>query len=352
MAVTEFGTNAAQTRKVWAKLTMREAIYKTWMKKFMGESEDSVIQVVPDLEEGAGDEVKYDLLVQMSGYGVGGDNPIKGFEEALTYYQDSVKIDQRRLAHAFRRMSQQRTVHDLRKDGRRNLSERWATILDELLFGQLAGSFDASTSAPADFQAHGGNALVSPTSDTDHYKNDQANTLTTNMLEGLVEKAKTIEPLVRPCKIDGMDVYVYVAHPYSITDLRTNTSSNQWIEVTKFANMGSVKNNPFFTGAVGMWANVVIYDSTRIPILNPGASQYARNLLLGAQAGVVAFGNAYAKFERESMGDDNMMSWWEEVDDYGNARGVATGAIFGVKPCIFNSKRFGCIVHETKAVAH
>ena len=76
------------------------------------------------------------------------------------------------------------------------------------------------------------------------------------------------------------------------------------------------------------------------------------NLFLGAQAGVIAFGNAYGKLGNPAMGKGSHFSWFEDVDDYGNERGIAAGAIFGVKKCRFNSADFGVIRYDTTDQAH
>jgi len=66
MALTEFGTNDAQTVKIWSTLTMREALKNVLFKKFLGTSKRSIIQRLTELEKSAGDNVKYDLLMQMN----------------------------------------------------------------------------------------------------------------------------------------------------------------------------------------------------------------------------------------------------------------------------------------------
>jgi len=105
---------------------MRDALKQTLFSKFLGKDKKAILQRITDLERQAGDNIKYDLLMQMGNDGVVGDNRMRGNEEALTYYQDDVSIDQLRNAHAFRRMSQQRTVHDLRVDAKANLSDWYA----------------------------------------------------------------------------------------------------------------------------------------------------------------------------------------------------------------------------------
>jgi len=348
MAVTEFGTNDVQTVKLWSKMLMREALQKCYFKRFSGKGENSIIQQISDLEKEAGDTVKYDLLLQMTGYGTSGDNPLEGFEEMMTYQQDSVLVDQRRIGHAFRRMSQQRTVHDLRVDAKSNLSDRWAAMFDELMIAQLSG---AAGGLPADFAAHAGNTLVAPSG---NYLQSAwtAETFTTNHLEKLVERAKRISPLIRPAIVDGEEYYCALVHTNCITDLRVNTSNNQWLEITKNVYSSKGDANPIFKGSVGVWNGVVIHATPRIQITTPGASQTARCLFLGAQAGVVAFANPYARFDRGGMGGDLAMRWFERERDYGNERGVGTGACFGMKPTNYGSSRFGMIAFDIKAADH
>ena len=155
MAVTAFGTNDAQTVKLWSSITLREALKATMMNKLMGTEKRSIIQELTDLTSSAGDQIKFDLLMQMTGAGVEGDNRMRDNEEALVYYQDSVKIDQLRNAHAFRRMSQQRTLHDMRMDAKSNLADWFAGKMDSYCFRSLCGdttfSFAGNTATVPDF---------------------------------------------------------------------------------------------------------------------------------------------------------------------------------------------------------
>ena len=65
MAITAFGSNDAQTIKLWSSLTMRDALKATLFNKFLGTGKGAVIQRLVELEKTAGDTIKYDLLMQM-----------------------------------------------------------------------------------------------------------------------------------------------------------------------------------------------------------------------------------------------------------------------------------------------
>lgn len=100
---------------------------------------------------------------------------------------------------------------------------------------------------------------------------------------------------------------------------------------------------------LGVYNGCILYESTRLiaPIANA-----KRNLFLGAQAGVFAVGNAYDSIEQGRVGKDNIMSWYEETDDYNNEKGIAVGCIFGINKSVFNSKDFATIAIDSYAVAH
>ena len=352
MARTEFGSASSQTVKLWSKKTwyqaQRGALY---FNKFLGESEDSILFMRPDLEKNAGESIVYDLLVEMTGDGVTGDNTLEGNEEALVYYQDSIKIDQLRHAHTFGKMSQQRTVHDLRKDGQWALSRWWSNKLEEYLFRALCGDTTLAhagntvTVADADHQVYSGNATSEATLDA----NDRF------LLEDIdyaKEKATTNTVPMRPVRIDGDDYFVVVLHPYSVVDLKlslgTGSSSVKWHEIQQYANVRGLKN-PIFDGSIGVYNKCILYESHRI---HTPSSNVRRNLMLGAQAGVFAIGNAYDKMKQKQYGDNNYISWVEQEKDYENMRGLAAGCVFGIQKAKYNSDDFGVMTISSYAAAH
>ena len=65
MSITAFGTNDAQTVKLWSALCMRDMLKSTFVYKFLGTGNSAILQRLSDLEKTAGDTIKYDLLMQM-----------------------------------------------------------------------------------------------------------------------------------------------------------------------------------------------------------------------------------------------------------------------------------------------
>ena len=360
MAMTEFATGSSQTVNLWSKLTMRDIMKKAYFSKFLGTSTSSILQKITDLEKNAGDTVKFDLLMQMSDAPTTGDNEMSDNEEALVYYQDDVIIDQFRFAHKFARMSQQRTLHNLRTDARMNLSDRAATYLDDQMFRMLAG----------DTTAGWGNVAVGTAPDTNHYivcgdvthtgviGTDETTALTGSNdqielsdLDFAKEKAQTRDPHIRPVLIDGGEYYVVVLHPFSAVDVRLDVGSSAyttWENVQRYANVRGLKN-PLFTNSLGVYNGMILFESNRI--YSPQTS-IRRNLLLGAQAGVFAIGNAYDSIGQRASGKNNMLSWNEETKDYGNRKGVSIGMIGGITKCTFNSADFGVMVMSAYSVLH
>ena len=98
---------------------------------------------------------------------------------------------------------------------------------------------------------------------------------------------------------------------------------------------------------------MLLLSSTRLPAFDGAAvNTVRRNLFLGAQAGCFALGSAYDGIEKERMGKDNLMSWYEQTDDYGNEKGISCGSIFGIKSTLFNSKDYGKMVITSYAASH
>ena len=182
MAKTIIGLNDAKAVKRYSAFLAVDVGRKSYFnKKFMGVGVEAQtpIQMLPHLENDAGENITYDLVMQLRMQPVEGDNTLEGQEEDLKFYTDSVYIDQARGGvNTGGRMTRKRTIHDLRKIARARQGEWWARIFDELLFLYLSGGFRTSSSGAASFAntdytyatgyaGFANNSFYAP--DTEHY---------------------------------------------------------------------------------------------------------------------------------------------------------------------------------------
>lgn len=348
MAATDFPLNHPLAVKRWSKGLFKEALKKTWFMQFMGEGSNNIVQIKTELGKGPGDKVTFGLRQQLVGAGISGDSTLEGNEEGLEIYSDSIIIDQ--LRHAVRsagKMSEQRVPFNVRDEARDGLADWWADRWDTWLVNQLTGNTGQS-----DVRYTGMQATVAP--DSDHWvyagtgsttsesaisaSTDQIFTL--SLIDKAVEKSKMTVNKMRPVRINSGEYLACFLHPYQVTDLRINTNTGQWLDIQKAALSGGNRDNPIFSGALGVYNGVILFENTRMPSV---VSNTRRAVLVGAQAAAVAFGRGSGQ---------NTFSWNEQMFDYDNQLGVAAGAIGGAKKTRFNGSDFASIVISTRAVAH
>jgi N4-gp56 family major capsid protein len=375
MAKTIIGLNDAKAVKRYSAFLAVDVGRKSYFnKKFMGVGVEAQtpIQTLPHLENDAGEQITYDLVMQLKMQPVEGDNTLEGKEEDLKFYTDNVYIDQARGGvNTGGRMTRKRTIHDLRKIARARQGEWWARIFDELLFMYLSGGFRTSGSGAASFAnsdytygtgyaGFANNAFFAP--DSEHYIPSNVggfgsiavgDKLSLTLIDRAVARAETMgggtteTPMIEPVMIDGEEHFVLVMHPWQEFDVRTNAGTGQWLDIQKAAAGAEGRANPIFKGALGMYNNVVMHKHRAVLRRSDGGAgtiAVARALFLGRQAGVVAFG---------SPGTGLRFDWHEESRDNGNQAVITTSSIFGVKKTRFSinavEKDFGVIAIDTAA---
>jgi N4-gp56 family major capsid protein len=354
MATTQFGVNHPLANKLFSKRLYRESLKATWFSKFMGKGGDSLCVLNPELKQ-VGDKLTYGLRMLLSGDGVQGDATLEGNEEDLTFYSDSIFIDQ--LRHAVRssgKMSEQRVPYSIREEARMGLSDWLAEQLDSAFMNQLAGNTNIT-----DTKKTGNQSAVAPDSNhwilatgvagTDLESSLSASSIfSLTLLDRAVSKAKTLDPRIRPLRINGEEKFVCFIHPFQHYQLRTNTNTAQYMDIQKAAVQGGqISKNPIYTGAIAEYNGVILHESTRVPWGATGAtganentvlgqSAVARAVFCGAQAATVCTGR--------NTGAGLDATWKEELFDYDNQLGVAGGLIYGMKKNVFNSADFSTIV--------
>lgn len=363
MSTTTYGVNDALAVKLWSKKLAVEVSKATAIAPLIGTSSNSIIQLKEETSKGAGDKVTFGLRVQLIGDGVTENQTLEGNEEALSTYSDALYINE--LAHAVRvkndsTIDAQRVPFNLRDEANSGLTDWYADRMSMMAFMQFGG-FTAPTMA---FEGrtvtikpvhYGFNAPTAPSTNrvlrAGAAANDEsltsAHIFTLDLIDKAVEKAKVANPKIRPVMVDGVKKYVMYLHPYQVTDLRTNTSTGQWLDIVKAVYQGSKGNNPIYDGSLGEYNNVILREAEHVvPGVSTAGAQITtvrRAVLLGAQSAVIGFGTKTAPTKYKTV---------EELFDYQRELGVSCQTIWGMKKTVFNSEDFGSIVVSTYAAAH
>ena len=353
MAATNFGVNDPLAVKLWSKKLTVEVLKETWIMNFAGTNSDSMVQIKDETQKSAGDKITYGLRMQLVSAGVQGDGTLEGNEESLVTYSDAVLINQLRNAvRSAGRMSQQRVPFSVRDEALSGLRDWYADRFDASGFNQLCGN-----TAQANTSYTGNNATIAV--DAAHQKfmgavaNDQSilttATMNLSIIDFAVETAKILTPAIRPVRAGGKEYYLGFLHPIQVTDMRTSTSTGQWLDIQKAAMTGGeIDDNPIFDGSLGVYNGVILHSDYRVTQgINSGTGvavpNVRRAVLAGAQALMLAYGrdNGPGRF-----------TWVEELFDYENELGVSVGCIYGMKKTVFNSADFADIVLSTYAAPH
>ena len=312
--------NTLPANEVFAKQLMYEANEALFFNKFIGApGTRSLIIRYDDLTKSAGDVIKIPIVKRLTGTGVTGNNTLEGNEEDITTSTFPLTIDYIRHAVKFTKKDQQQTAYDLLTTGK-NLLSNWAkSKIEKMLFDNM--------STGNDIVLYGGDATT-----VDEI--DSADTMTT----ALISKAKAKIKASRECypvNVNGKDYYVMFVDPYQAYALKLDSA---WQQAQREANVRGLEN-PIFSGALGIWDGVIIYESEYVQSgtnANTTPTRYAKALLLGAEAVAYGYGQEF--------------SFNVQKSDYDFVTGVGTDACMNIAPVIFDSKQHGIIAVITAAV--
>lgn len=349
-----------KAQKKWSANLAVDTVKKSYFEqRFVGTSDNAIIQRKTDLESGPGDRVSFDLAVQLRGQPTFGDARLEGKEENQKFYTDEVAIDQvRHAVSAGGRMTRKRTAHDLRATGKARLADYFAKLHDELIFMYLSGTrgVNQDYTLPTAFSGFAGNSFQTPDS-THHMFGGDATSLATieasdKMTRQLIERAKVKADMLQalnpdlanmvPVTVGSGEHYVLLMSEFQAYDLRQEIGNGGWLDVQKAAAAAEGKANPIFRGGLGMINGVVLHSHRNVIRLLGGAGgnvPVSRALFLGRQAAVLAYGTKGGL----------RYSWKEELKDYENEPTVASGFIGGIKKTRFNGNDFGVITIDTAA---
>lgn len=301
--------------KVWAKKVWHEGLKESYFDKFTATDGSNVVHKNKDLENVKGDSVVFGLMMNLTGSGVEGNRQkLAGAEDTLNIYDFTVNTKLVRNAVSRYEADDQRTQYDMLKEIKIALKQWLSDWLDDRLISRL--SYNPSNGEVLYASAAGTQSSITA--------NDK---LTTTIISRAKRKAMMHAPKVQPIKVDGMDKYIMLVHPWAARDLKDDP---KWLAAQQNANVRGSKN-PIFTGALGEYDGVILYEYERVQTGNIGASSanVCQNLLLGKQAACFAVSRPAKHIE--------------QTDDYGNIAGNGIAFYGAVEKTNFNGKDYGVI---------
>lgn len=329
MAYTTIETSHGLTQELWEAGLYKEYLGEHPMAALMGTSEDAIIQVKDDLTKKAGDAITIGIMAELSGSGVTGNTRLKGNEEGLTFYDQRMTIDSLRHGVLLQgKMTQKRVAFDLRNQAKialknwlmKKMENDIITALTDRTAGRVRGRY---LYGAADSNWSSTHATATATVDGTNDK------LTTAVISIAKRKARFGTDIrMRPMKIRNKgkvveEKFIMFVHDLAARDLKGDTA---WSNHQRDLVQGGYRNIPLITGSqfMGEWDGVFVYAYDRIPLTLDGASsiQIAHNLLLGAQAAAIVWGQRTA--------------WAEDIDDYGYEHGFAVDEIRKIDKLVFS----------------
>lgn len=270
-----------------------------------------------DLLSQAGDTIKFDIVLALTGAGTTGDTTLtEGNEEALKIRQTSMGLTYLKHGVRWTELAEALITHNMRTTAKNQLAKWLAGKIDARVFTEATGG---GTVMPTKNLWAAGTATTRNTvADT-----NTGGRLTLDTLTELKAYAQ-VELKLEPIRLDGdeNEYFLLVVHPYAAMSLKRDDT--KWAQAQRDAQVRG-DDNPLFTGAVGMWDGVVIKTSNRIPRsvnTNTPPIAVSDNLFLGAQA----ISRGYGFYPK----------WVEQDFSYGEEAGVATRVLLGEKLNVFD----------------
>jgi len=342
---TEFLTNDPLTRKKWARELFSIILPAVEFNDLVGKGKDSIVQMDTDLAKGEGDEMTFGIRLPLVGEGIVGNDPVEGNEEKLIFRNFKLTIEE--LNHAVDtggKMEEQRVPYNLLQEGKSGLQDWWADKLSNMVIATLCGDTTFKIAGKTFAQA-----CTDP--DTSHWlrvndaATDAALTSTDiidlnflDRMKQLAEMPTTVGAFkLRPLKIGGKSFFRVILHTYVFDRMRQNMNIGQWGDLVRSAGKLAQPNVEF------EYNGMLVSKSERVR-KSPTNSSVYRNVLLGAQAAVWAWGGA-GDSKSTTM---SFVPYTRDAERFMNVRG---GGILGCKKVKFNDMDFGIITGSSWGAA-
>lgn len=306
-------------------------------KPLMGKDENAVIQVKEDLTKKAGDSITVAMVNRLTNTATTGTTVLEGNEEDLASRSMRIYIDKRRNAVRVAEMSEQKSAIDLREAGKATLLDWSIEDTRDLLITALTSlngtAFLSRTAAIGDAWLvdnldrvyFGANVGSGTDLSADLAQLDTTSDLfNATALDGMILKAKTCNPKIRPMRDggNGKRYYVAFANPHAFKNLRDSLDTE--VLASTVVEMQASK---LFEGGDILWNGCIVKEVDNMPIWanigTGGTAEVTPVVLCGAQALAVAWGRRWKTVTKNF--------------DYDDKVGVAIDGIYGVRKLIFGT---------------
>lgn len=339
---------AANTEELWDNQFFASYVRANRFKRYMGTTENSIINVKNDLTKKAGDGITIPLITELAGAGVTGNGLLEGNEEALGNYGHKIEVATRRHAVAVTDNDQQYTGIPLRDAAKEQLKlwcmKKLRTDVITALASKSGTAYGSASEAVKD-------AWLAANSDrvmfgdgtvggfTDHSADLALVTASMKLTKEVVSRAKAkaeiATPIIRPVTVgEDSETYVLFCSSGAFRDLKTDLGTN----LQNAQERGN--SNPLWNDGDLMWDGVIIRKIQEIEAVGTVGASSARvepYFLCGAQA----IGVAWAQMTKSTT----------DVRDYGFVKGVGIHEMLGVEKLIYNSQDHGVFTGYVGALA-
>ena len=319
MAKTQVTTNDALTQKLWDEKMFRDTKKESYFDRFMGDGPNNIVHVKTDLESKKGDRITFGIRMRLSGAGVDEGETLEGNEEALSTFDHTITLTQKR--HGVRdagALDRQRPIYNMDMEAKQALQDWGSEFMDQAMFTAIEASptkifYGGSASTTATLTAAD---LITPT-------------LISKIRVWALTGGNRAQTPLRPVTINGKKYFILLVHPDVAFDLKNDSTYAQ----ARREALDRSSDHPIFTGAIGMWDGVVVHEHENVSLTTDwGAGSNvtgAKCSFMGAQSLLWAWGERPKVVAKEF--------------DYGNEHGYGWGLLYQTNKPVFNSLDYGSI---------
>lgn len=326
----------------WDSKFFTEYLTENRFEGEMGTATGDIIQVKEDLSKKPGDRVHFSLVNRLTQDAITGRDVLEGNEERMDTRSFPLTVDKRRNGVRIAEIDEQYSAIQLR-DAAKHVLKDWSLKDTETLIIKAFGSkngvnYEDASEAQKDAwlvdnrdRAYFASGYAGADHSAGLAELDVTNDLLTpdDITAMKFQAIARARPRIRPVRSEanGRRYYVAYVHPLAFRDLANNADIKQAQREVSL----EMENNRLFKGGDLLWNGVIIkqieemYDDTGMTLTGVGntSATVVPVFLTGAQA----LGAAYAKRWTSK----------EETFDYGDKRGVAIEAIYGIEKLTFGS---------------